>query len=516
MVELLPTQDIDETHNINSDIQEHSYTWGRLLPLKSRLPAIELNDPIYTFGRGEDCNLTFTSSMFDDPTQLSTLSKLHFKIFLESGKQGSIAFIQDLSSNGTFINGTKIGRLKTQPLNNNDEISLSLKHSKFFVFSDSYSSQNGYPPEVTVRYTVSNLLGRGACGEVRLVFEKTSCERRAMKIVQKKTFSVPTKLGNVGPFHFPLSLQTFSNRIQSEVDILMKLSHPCVIYIYDVIDTDDAVYMILELVEGGELFDRIVSLGQLPESDAKFLFLQMAIAVEYLHEHGITHRDLKPENILLENSEHRCLIKVTDFGLSKFVDGNTMLRTFCGTPTYLAPEILKTAGSGTYTSAIDIWSLGVILYVCLVGYPPFTDERLDHDLHSQIVNGLYDFPDAYWKDISGEAQDLVRRMLTVEPSERLTIQAVLDHPWLNDAVIKSEVYALINKALPSDSAAVSTTPNPAPTVGCYEQSTVNEGPQQCIGKPDSSSTTGDPTLPDDNTILQDKVSWTVFYEVSSL
>ncbi|KAA3673765.1 serine/threonine-protein kinase Chk2 [Paragonimus westermani] len=372
MVELLPTQDIDETHNLNSDIQEHSYTWGRLLPLKSRLPAI------------------------------------------------------------------------------------------VFVFSDSYSSQNGYPPEVTVRYTVSNLLGRGACGEVRLVFEKASCERRAMKIVQKKTFSVPSKLGN-----------------------------PCVIYIYDVIDTDDAVYMILELVEGGELFDRIVNLGQLPECDAKFLFLQMAIAVE-------------PENILLENSEHRCLIKVTDFGLSKFVDGNTMLRTFCGTPTYLAPEILKTAGSGTYTSAIDIWSLGVILYVCLVGYPPFTDERLDHDLHSQIVNGLYDFPDPYWKDISGEAQDLVRRMLTVEPSERLTIKAVLDHPWLNDVAIKSEVYALIDKPLPSDSTAVSTTPNPALTTGCNEQSTVNEGPQQCIGKPDSSSPTGDPALPDDNTILQDK------------
>ncbi|KAF5398550.1 Mitogen-activated protein kinase [Paragonimus heterotremus] len=493
MVELLPTQDIDETHNLNSDTQEHSYIWGRLLPLKSRLPAIELNDPLYTFGRGEDCSLTFTPSMFDDPNQLSTLSKLHFKIFLESGKQGSIAFIQDLSSNGTFINGTKIGRLKTQPLNNNDEISLSLKHSKFFVFSDSHSSQNGYPPEVTVRYTVSNLLGRGACGEVRLVFEKTSCERRAMKIVQKKTFSVPSKLGN-----------TFSNRIQSEVDILMKLCHPCVIYIYDVIDTDDAVYMILELVEGGELFDRIVSLGQLPESDAKFLFLQMAIAVEYLHAHGITHRDLKPENILLENSEHRCLIKVTDFGLSKFVDGNTMLRTFCGTPTYLAPEILKTAGSGTYTSAIDIWSLGVILYVCLVGYPPFTDERVDYDLHSQIVNGLYDFPDAYWKNISGEAQDLVRRMLTVEPSERLTIQAVLNHPWLDDAVIKSEVYALIDKALPTDSTTVPTTPSLAPTVGCYEQSTVNEDHQQCIEKSDDSSLTGDPVLPDENTILQDK------------
>ncbi|VDP89932.1 unnamed protein product [Echinostoma caproni] len=169
------------------------------------------------------------------------------------------------------------------------------------------------------------------------------------------------------------------------------------------------MYMILELVEGGELFDRIVRLGSLHEADAKFLFLQIAYAVQ-------------PENILLSGPDNRCLIKVTDFGLSKLVDGNTMLRTFCGTPTYLAPEVLKTAGSGTYTSAIDIWSLGVILYVCLVGYPPFTDERQDHDLQTQIVQGLYDFPEAYWEEISKDAKDLVCGMLTVEPSDRLTIQ----------------------------------------------------------------------------------------------
>ncbi|CAL8071443.1 unnamed protein product [Calicophoron daubneyi] len=220
-------------------------------------------------------------------------------------------------------------------------------------------------------------------------------------------------------------------------------SQPCIIGIYDVIDTEDALYMILELVEGGELFDRIVSLGQLSESDAKFLFLQMVIAVKYLHEHGITHRDLKPENILLTGSDNRCLIKVTDFGLSKLVDGNTMLRTFCGTPTYLAPEILKTAGSGTYTSAIDVWSLGVILYVCLVGYPPFTDERTDCDLQTQITKGLYDYPEKYWSGISAEAKDLVSKMLTVEPNERLTIQAVVEHPWLTDSAIQEEVQKLM-------------------------------------------------------------------------
>ncbi|CAH8532761.1 unnamed protein product [Dicrocoelium dendriticum] len=380
--------------------------------------------------------------MFNDASQFCTLSKHHFKIFMEPGGHCSTVFIQDLSSNGTFVNGSKLGRGIIQPLNNNDEISLSLKDFKCFIFWDPNSVRDSHPREVTDHYTVSKLIGRGACGEVRLAFEKNSCIKRAMKIVHKKTFA-HSKSGNA-----------FVHRVQSEVDILLKLSHPCIIRIHDVIDTADTLYMILELVEGGELFDRIITLGKLSEPDVKFLFVQIAIAVKYLHEHGITHRDLKPENILLSSSENRCLIKVTDFGLSKLVDGNTMLRTFCGTPTYLAPEVLLTAGSGTYTSAIDVWSLGVILYVCLVGYPPFSDERQDCCLHTQITEGRYDFPAAYWNGISDDARDLISKMLTVEPSDRLTIQAVLEHRWVRDPEIWKEVDALISNTESSTSESI--------------------------------------------------------------
>ncbi|VDP99304.1 unnamed protein product [Trichobilharzia regenti] len=128
-----------------------------------------------------------------------------------------------------------------------------------------------------------------------------------------------------------------------------------------------------------------------------------------------------PENILLTSKADRCLIKVTDFGVSKLVDEGTMLRTFCGTPDYLAPEVLKTAGCGTYTCVIDVWSLGVILYICLVGYPPFTKQREDCDLETQIVKGLYDFPQNFWHGISQEAISLIKRMLVVDPSERSSI-----------------------------------------------------------------------------------------------
>ncbi|KAL5112204.1 Serine/threonine-protein kinase Chk2 [Taenia crassiceps] len=123
-----------------------------------------------------------------------------------------------------------------------------------------------------------------------------------------------------------------------------------------------------------------------------------------------------------------------------------MLRTFCGTPTYLAPEVLLTAGNGTYTPSIDVWSLGVILYICLVGYPPFTDERKDCDLKTQITNGLYDFPDIYWKGVSESAKDLVRRLMCVNPTERITLEEALLHPWLSDQVIRNQLADLMKTA----------------------------------------------------------------------
>nr|CAX69705.1 serine/threonine-protein kinase Chk2 [Schistosoma japonicum] len=443
MADLPPTQNVDEVHDYIPQTIDSTIVWGRLLPLDCRFPSVDLISDLYTFGRGDDCFFRFIPDMFDGASQFTTISKLHFKIVLEPMSDNTLAFIYDLSSNGTFINGSKLGRGKKQPLNNNDEISVSLKHLKCFIFSDSTSARTLYPPEVTSRYTVSKHLGRGAFGEVKLVFDKEHCEKFAMKIVQKKHFPVVSKFG-----------KTFTASVAAEVDILTRLNHPCIIQIYDVIHTTEAMYMVLELVEGGELFNRIVDLGQLSESDSKFFFLQMAMAVKYLHDHGITHRDLKPENILLTSKENRCLIKVTDFGVSKLVDEGTMLRTFCGTPDYLAPEVLKTAGCGTYTCVIDVWSLGVILYICLVGYPPFTKQRQDLDLETQIIKGLYDFPENFWHGISQEAISLIERMLVVNPIDRSSIYDILEDPWLNDKELHKEVQQLISCAvktsLPND------------------------------------------------------------------
>ncbi|XP_078336961.1 serine/threonine-protein kinase Chk2-like [Crassostrea virginica] len=239
----------------------------------------------------------------------------------------------------------------------------------------------------------------------------------------------------------------------NEVKVLKSLKHPCIIKIEDVVDTPDILFIVLELVDGGELFDNLVSIGQYDEATAKLISYQMVCAVKYLHDEGITHRDLK----------------VTDFGLSKFVDAGTMMKTFCGTPSYLAPEILLTVGMGSYTKAIDCWSMGVILYICLVGYPPFSDEREDMTLNKQIIGGHYSFPSEYWKEdvrlqysnqllefcsvlpessISYNdgifvAIDVVKKLLTVDPKKRATLEEVISHPWFKDEEMKKKANLLM-------------------------------------------------------------------------
>ncbi|CAI8011662.1 Serine/threonine-protein kinase Chk2, partial [Geodia barretti] len=282
-------------------------------------------------------------------------------------------------------------------------------------------------PSLSTSFSVT----RGACGEVKLVFEKETCKKYAVKIISKKAFSVGPKLNRAAI---------------EEVKILKELHHPCIIQIEDVFDGPDALYIVLELVEGGELFDRVVSVGKFSESVGKFLFYQILGAVNYLHERNITHRDLKPENILLATDEQETLIKVTDFGLSKFVGEASLMRTLCGTPSYLAPEILESAGLGGYSKAVDCWSLGVILYIMLGGYPPFSDEIKEYTLQEQICQAKYSFSPEYWKDVSSDAIDLIRKLLTLNPKERISMADALRHPWLKDDDVISRARQLMESS----------------------------------------------------------------------
>ncbi|CAG2177271.1 unnamed protein product, partial [Oppiella nova] len=184
-------------------------------------------------------------------------------------------------------------------------------------------------------------------------------------------------------------------------------------------------------VMGGELFDRIVEKGSYTEKDASHLIRQILGAVDYMHSCGVVHRDLKPENLLYYSAEEDSKIMISDFGLSKMEDSGVMA-TACGTPGYVAPEVLA---QKPYGKSVDVWSIGVIAYILLCGYPPFYDEN-DANLFAQILKGDFEFDSPYWDEISDSAKDFIRHLICVDVTKRYTCKQALAHPWISGDTAK--------------------------------------------------------------------------------
>lgn len=263
---------------------------------------------------------------------------------------------------------------------------------------------------LTDHYDVKEELGRGAFSVVKLAVHKKTGEKFAVKIIDKK---------NVG---------AEAVRLQTEIEILQKVKHPNIICLKELFDTPENLYLVTELVTGGELFDKIVEKGSYTEKDAAVLVVKMVSAIEYLHSIGIVHRDLKPENLLLKSPNEDTEVKIADFGLSKIVSKQAaaIMLTACGTPGYVAPEVLTAQG---YGEEVDMWSIGVITYILLCGFPPFYSEDLPV-LFDSIMRADYDFPPEYWNHISESAKNFIKKLLVVDPSTRLTAKKALEHPWL--------------------------------------------------------------------------------------
>jgi serine/threonine protein kinase len=212
--------------------------------------------------------------------------------------------------------------------------------------------------------------------------------------------------------------------LHREIDIMKKLKHPHIVQLLDLFETKDNLYLVLELVEGGELFDRIVERGHYSERDAADIVKQMLQGTQYMHDNGVAHRDLKPENVLCGGPEGT-IVKIADFGLSKDF-GGAALQTALGTPGYVAPEVLS---GNPYDSAVDLWSIGVITYVLLCGFTPFYAEN-QRELFEQILSADFSFPSPEWDEISDSAKDFINHLLVVSPNERLTADTALEHPWI--------------------------------------------------------------------------------------
>uniref|UniRef100_A0A665W408 Checkpoint kinase 2 n=1 Tax=Echeneis naucrates TaxID=173247 RepID=A0A665W408_ECHNA len=410
--------------------------WGRLLPMAQGFRSHDCIEEQYLFGRDSKCNY-----ILDDPDDRGSkkfriYSKKHFRIYREDSE----VFVEDYSNNGTFVDGILIGKGKKLPLVNNAVLSLSEQRNKVFVYIDLMSDdQSSLPKGLQEKYLLTRRIGTGVCGEVKLAFERSSCKKFAVKIINKRNF----KSEGVS-----LCL--------CEIEILQRVDHPCLIKTEDFYQTEECFYIVLELMEGGELFHRVKSQQQLRESVAKLYFYQMLRAVQYLHSKGIIHRDLKPENVLLSSQDDICLIKVTDFNQSRILGESVLMRTLCGTPSYLAPEVFTQASTTGYGLAVDAWSLGVLLFVCLGGYPPFHESFGRQSITDQIIRGEFTMVESKWRNISDPAKDVVRKLLVVDPMKRMTIDETLQHRWLQDHVMMETAHRMMYPGGPPTAAMVRT------------------------------------------------------------
>ncbi|XP_076004040.1 serine/threonine-protein kinase DCLK2 isoform X2 [Genypterus blacodes] len=272
---------------------------------------------------------------------------------------------------------------------------------------------NRYLPDSTIldKYKIGKVIGDGNFAVVKECVERSTGKKFALKIIDKDKCS--------GKEHL----------IEGEVSVLRKVKHPNIIMLVEEVDTPSELYLVMELVKGGDLFDAITSSAKYTERDASVMVYNLAGALKYLHGMNIVHRDIKPENLLVfENPDGSKSLKLGDFGLATVVDGP--LYTVCGTPTYVAPEIISESGYGL---KVDVWAAGVITYILLCGFPPFrSDSELQEDLFSQILLGQLDFPSPYWDNITDSVKELIGKMLQVNAEARYTAQDVLSHPWVTE------------------------------------------------------------------------------------
>lgn len=267
--------------------------------------------------------------------------------------------------------------------------------------------------DVIQHYEFGEDVGYGGYAVVKKGRDKRSGDPVAIKIVDKSKYDPG------------------DDRLEHEISVLLQIGHPRCIKLYDVFIANQKVFIVTEFVTGGEVLDRLQRYGPYSEKAASVLIRDVLEGVAYLHEHGVVHRDLKLENLLLVDEQLDSAVKIADFGLSKFFGKDeSVLATMCGSPEYVAPEVLGVdESSDHYTPAVDMWSVGVVLFAMMCCYTPFYDDN-QAKMYRNITTGTWNKEDPNWKRLSGPLKDLIGKLLKIDQNARLTAKGALSHPWV--------------------------------------------------------------------------------------
>lgn len=501
------------------EVDEQEKPWARLVSLNKNIQPIDLyrdnkgSDENGKFnnhllGRGFKCHIKYEKSI--------RISNIHCSIYCRQNKSNNNskenfdAFIEDLSANGTYLNTYRLTKNSPRLLHNGDEIflinpdnsrrsdyseeiltnsfliqiflsnngaqtipkpllnskisiSLNLKNADGINQDSSVVKLLNQNRKLNDYYELKDMIGFGTSGHVYECINKMSGSKFAVKVIDTRKMSLSSGIS--------------SYDLLKEAEMLRSLRHPSIIQLEDIFSESYDLCLVMELSQGGDLFDRISKKGCYNENEGRIVMKQILEAIAYLHENKVAHRDLKPENILLNRLVYLILlcilkynlfkkiyylsiyslysdvdIKLSDFGLAKREGETSSLKTFCGTPGYFAPEVLQRQntikGKGSYSLEADCWSLGIIMYVLLSGTFPFKEETLVE----QIRTCQYNLDNTQWNSISFEAKDLIKKFLVIDAKERITAKKALKHSWITNetCIEKTEDITILDSPLSTE------------------------------------------------------------------
>ncbi|XBW35081.1 hypothetical protein QEN19_000643 [Hanseniaspora menglaensis] len=408
--------------------------------LSSRL--FDNSNSIVKIGRSSSCTVQLNDLL---------ISSVHLNIKLD--KNTNKLQVKCVGRNGTTINGKKTNNTDFTTLYSNDVMILGEKIKLKIQYKEDNKSIYDY-------YKIGSELGSGHYAIVKSGVNKITGKKVAVKEFHKQ---------NINDLY----------KFKKESEILLNLKHINIISLFDtfvepIINENNLIktFLVMDYANGGELFNRIVRKGKLGIDESKDIFRQLLSGVKYLHLNQIIHRDIKPENVLLDikyrdnknlnneddiqlgpwdDNELSITVKLADFGLAKFIGGsgntnNKMTTTMCGSPGYVSPEILE---NKEYSEKTDMWSLGVLLYIVLCGFPPFSDQLGPPSMKQQIIEAKYAFYSPYWDEIPDIALDLISNLLQLDTKKRFSIIQAVNHPWFNDIIPHSQYHKFISRITPS-------------------------------------------------------------------